>query len=146
MRHRNFRAKDLFSDDWLFKGQAVIIDKESRDQDALIVWRSHNDTHYVQKETVGELITTLNGTEHWEGDIFELKLEGIETHIEYQNAVLRYNNQVHGYGFHIVEESSGYFGWISINDRKIMSRKIIGNYYDNPELVEEKIKEKADKH
>ncbi len=72
--------------------------------------------------------------DYYEGDIHELKLNGTETHIEYQNAEIKWNNKIYGFVYYIAEKGSDYT-WIALNDKNILKIKLLGNIYENPELI-----------
>lgn len=124
MRQFKFRGKDL-SGDWRY---GYLLQKDV-DTDAYFIREINPNnippryTDYQVKQ-VGQFVLTINGIDYYEGMTFELTLVGVETHIEIQNGQLEYNQAVGGFGFYISEQSSKYFGWIGINDKNILGRKL----------------------
>lgn len=72
--------------------------------------------------------------DYYEGDIHELKLNGTETHIEYQSAEIKWHNKACGFAYFVAEKGSDY-NWIGLNDKNILKRKSLGNIYENPKLL-----------
>ena len=64
----------------------------------------------------------------YEDEIYELKLMGVETHVEFQDAVVKWSDAACGFGFYINEPTSSYT-WVQMNDKNILSIKYKGNIY-----------------
>ena len=70
----------------------------------------------------------------YEGDIHNLKLNGIETHIEYVDAIIEFNMSYFAFSYRVVSSHSGY-NVLTLVDKNILGRKPLGNEYENPELL-----------
>lgn len=69
----------------------------------------------------------------WEGDIFEVTFNGTETHIEIQNAVIKWNNDACGFGLFIPDHPDA--EWMGITSKHVINLSKLGNIHDNPELL-----------
>lgn len=118
MREIIFRGKDIVNGEWHY-GYYV------RRFDDCIIYSGvlPNDYVIVKPETVGQYtgLTDKNGKEVFEGDIARV-FDG-----EYINGVVGYSLE---YGAFVIDNTSLLYCLPDV--------KIIGNVYDNPELLEEK--------
>ena len=136
MREIEFRAKGLFKDRWYY-GYFVDCKRNMRCQIVNLDEEKCDLTHYVRKDTVGQYIglKDKNGKKIFEGDIVR------DDYGIYKIIFDRYGwDSCAGYtGFIGIYtwETPDIEGWYEANrcidDDKL---EIIGNIYDNPELLE----------
>lgn len=98
----------------------------------------HNQSGTVESVKIIPFTGKHDGNrEVYEGEVYMLKLNGIETHLEFQFAVIKYNLESCGFGFYVNEPTSEYT-WLSLIDKNIISMNYKGNIYENPELINPK--------
>lgn len=134
-----FRGKDTFKSDyfpakWWYGG--IMIDGE----DAWLCAKKENNGIVSVKiipETIGQFtgLTDKNGTEIYEGDI-------ICTHLNV--VVVKWGYKEHIVKHHRIVDSIAAYGWIvesvangltDFLDNEFLQGEVIGNIYDNPELL-----------
>ena len=79
------------------------------------------------KDKTGKLI--------FEGQIYELKVHGIETHVEFIDCVVKWNDSMCAFGWNRLTQESEQPQWINMNSN-ILDMKDLGNIYEDPELLE----------
>lgn len=124
MREILFRAKGLYKDCWYYGNyvehkkamQSYIIDL---DEEVM------STDHFVDKNTLGQYtgLTDKNGTKIFEGDIITAK-HNIEQYNVYWKDYRFYIEDVWGNLIKPTQEAINHF-----------ECKVIGNIYDNPELI-----------
>lgn len=77
----------------------------------------------------------------FEGSVYELKLDGIETHIEFVNCVAKWNDDMCAFGWNRISEDSDHPLWMNMNI-KIYDMKFLGNAYQNKDLLKSSIEQK----
>lgn len=115
-----FRAKDKFSDQWIF-GQAFFIDSDNNEG---YIANGIGDHHMVRKETVGQCIGLKgkNDKEIYEGDIVEFN--------DVRDDIGSVGLVVYGNGSYCIErEYIRHYRWMDYDV------EVIGNVYENPELI-----------
>lgn len=137
MREILFRGKSKFDKDnkWVYgdliQGENAYISTKEKFYSAVVSLGGHLSTfvELVDKKTIGQYtgLCDKNGTKIFEGDIvladFEYKDERMEV-IFYQC------------GFKLKSKNCEYYYDYSIHDESA-ELEVIGNIYDNPELLEE---------
>lgn len=128
MREILFRGKRVDNGEW------VISDSILRYDGKIQLWQEKEGWVFVIPETVGEYtgLTDKNGKKIFEGDIIEC---------EWYNAMMQIEHRRH-----LIIFSRGSFcaEWYIWQDKynnylhDTFNRKVIGNIYDNPELLEVK--------
>lgn len=122
MREIKFRGKRLENGEWAYGGiaffETYIYITHPKEEDGFVHWFIEIDA-----ETVGQYtgLKDKNGNEIYEGDIIEDILTAEKEVIEF-----------HGNMFALVSYKSRFFFTVFRSDEK----QIIGNIYDNPELLE----------
>ena len=76
-----------------------------------------------------------NGREVYESDLYELRVNGIETHVEIINCEVKWSNKGCGFGFFLLTKDSEQPIWIGMNDKNIISKKYLGNIHQNSDLL-----------
>lgn len=145
MRTIKSRGKSEQGGKWIYgqlisTGVGAVIVESTDDIDDL--WSSHCKVGFkctgirVDPETVGQFtgLFDKDRRERFEGNIYKLRLEGIETHLEFQDAMVEWNHETCCFAFHIIELSSSY-KWLAMNDKNIMVLGLRGNIHDTPELL-----------
>lgn len=82
-------------------------------------------------------IKDKTGRERYEHDLYEIRVNGIETHVEDIICKVEWSVIVGGFGFQRISPDSEQPDWIGMTDKNILSLKHIGNIYENPELLNE---------
>jgi len=83
----------------------------------------------VLAQTIGQFVRDQGKEKLWEGDICEIRLNGIDTDFLLQKAEVKYNETVCGFGFWI-EENSEYHGWLDINSECVLSFAIVSSIHE----------------
>ena len=78
---------------------------------------------------------TDKNREMWESDLFELLLNGIETHTELVIYEIRWNDKVCGFGFFKITKDSEQPEWIGLNDKSILDKVYKGNIHQDKNLL-----------
>jgi uncharacterized phage protein (TIGR01671 family) len=134
MREILFRAKGEGSDTWLYGYYARLRDTNGMNDVLYAPARNPNDynhTYGIIPETVGQYtdLKDCNGNEIFEGDIIKT-IEGLIGVVEWDDTFAKYivcYNQING----------NWFDFEGINCYPFaLDCTIIGNIYDNPELLE----------
>lgn len=73
--------------------------------------------------------------EVYESDLYELRVNGIETHVEIILCEVKWSNKGCGFGFFRLTKDSEQPQWIGMNDKNILGKKHLGNIHENPELL-----------
>lgn len=127
MRKIKFRGKRLDNGEWVF-GNYIKVTPYKDDDGHRICTQDTWDIHPVEFETVGQYtgLKDKNGKEIYEGDIVETSLLGKLWIIGYKNGafILSYENS----NIHLLYDCT-------IENGKIDFIEIIGNIYENPELL-----------
>ena len=76
-----------------------------------------------------------DGRERWESDLYEIRVNGIETHVEDIVCQVEWSDVSGGFGFHRISPDSEQPEWISMIDKNILSLKYLGDKYNNPDLL-----------
>jgi len=76
-----------------------------------------------------------DGRERWESDLYELRVNGIDSHVEIVTCEVKWSDLVGGFGFHRISEDSEQPDWIGMTDKNIIGIKYLGNIHENPELL-----------
>lgn len=126
MREILFRGKQKENSKWVYGNYAVTDNNEKQQH---FIFQNKAFEFEVESETVGQYtgLTDKNGKKIFEGDILK-NIESDEiVDICYSGCSFRYsyNNSIYGYSVDDIEEGivTDEFG-------------VIGNIYDNPELLE----------
>jgi uncharacterized phage protein (TIGR01671 family) len=119
MREIKFRGKRLENGEWVYGD----LTRYSENMSYITVDLVGGEIYEVCTETVGQYtgLKDKNGNEIYEGDIIEDILTAEKEVIEF-----------HGNMFALVSYKSRFFFTVFRSDEK----QIIGNIYDNPELLE----------
>lgn len=134
MRTIRFRGKRIDNGKWIYgdlvhdcDGKPIINIEGYSDRGTAIHYR-----YLVKPETVGQFTGLLdkNGKEIYEGDILESK---DSTNIDEENRVVRNEVTFKDGAFGIIGEITSCL--LSFFDYYITDEVVIGNIYDNPELL-----------
>ena len=134
MRQIKFRGKRLDNGVWIY-GDLIHIDKSDI---GIVTDYDHWSGCRINPDTVGQFtgLTDCNGKEIYEGDIISSPLNNV--------VIVKFGYKEHRVRHHGVEDSFAAYGWIAENiqngitdflDNEILQGKVIGNIYDNPELL-----------
>ncbi len=95
------------------------------------------EKHEIAENTLGQsvAIKDKNKKMMFESDIYELKVVGIHTHIEYINCLIEWNKSVCALGWKRITEDSDQVRWQKIINRDILDKKFLGNMHEKPELL-----------
>ena len=85
----------------------------------------------VLRETLCQLTgkTYDGGKLVWENDLFEVKMNGAETHIEYFNCQVVWHEGCCAFVFKVISGDNPIL-WIAFNDQNILSIRFINNTHD----------------
>lgn len=129
MRDILFKGKSIESDEWV-EGSLTV-----RGDEYAIYYQKpkHNDLW------VDDVIDPKTRCQQvkpgmWEGDVFEIRMNGDDALIEVQNAILEWSDEAYGFGFHLLGGHSS-IEWIGLNSKDLIGQKHLGNIHDNPELL-----------
>lgn len=138
MREILFRGQRLDNGQWEYGG--LLQDEGSSTKRSFIAIRfagDHNVKEYeVKTDSIGQLTSKTydNGKKIWENDLFEVKKNGTDTHIEYFTCQVVWHTGYAAFVFKVVNGDSPVF-FIIFPDPHILSIKYLGNIHDNPELL-----------
>lgn len=136
MRQIKFRAQDVASNKWLYG------DLRHHKNDVCIFEQGGTKGEQVKRETIGQFtgLTDKNGKEIYEGDILRSPSGNIVA-VEFG-----YKEHIVKHGWPKITDSFACYGWIARNvkkgitdffDNEFTAGEVIGNIYDNPELIAE---------
>lgn len=135
-----FRGKDTFKSQ--FFPQRWLYGTPVQDGDETWMCVKKEDKGIVSIKVVSSTIgqftghTDCNGKEIYEGDIISSPLNSV--------VIVKFGYKEHRVRHHGVDDSFAAYGWIAENiqngitdflDNEILQGKVIGNIYDNPELI-----------
>lgn len=129
MRKIEFRGKTVDSGEWIY-GDLIQMDNECYIQQDIYVSQGEWDSSYtdcvgevVDTETVGQYtgLTDKKGTKIFEGDIIKINEQYIR--------VVRYSDVKASF---VTCDENEWVGYLKDYDKPI---RVIGNIYDNPELL-----------
>ena len=132
MREILFRGKRLYDGEWVYGFYVHCADRWGRGKDLIqsldIESGKFGFLYEVDPETVGQFTgaTDENGKKIFEGDIVRVNRSEVPSIVEYSEC---------NCGFHADSRSDDYFS-ISVLNRDLVDLEVIGNIYDNPELLE----------
>ena len=116
-------------------------DKETKTMNGMAeIYRNRNqeielhprDENIIPMQSTG--LFDKEGTEVFEGDIIAIEVEEIETPI---NAKIFQNNKIGVLMFHVFEDNED-VPMVELLEDNSVAFAVIGNIYENPELLEEK--------
>ena len=153
-REIEFRGKCVldsrYAGKWVTGGYvAPEADCENQDEGLIISYFGGNDTftRHVIPETVGQFtgITDKNGRKIFEGDILlwtrkNVHIEGSPIQDFSDKCIIYYDNDKCGFRFRCKLDCGSCVGNLDFSDDRAKESyiEIIGNVYDNPELLNEK--------
>lgn len=76
-----------------------------------------------------------DGRERYEHDIYEVRVNGTKTHVEYVICVVRWADASTGFGFKKIDSDSEIPEWMGMLDPNIISIKYLGNIHEHSELI-----------
>jgi uncharacterized phage protein (TIGR01671 family) len=79
-----------------------------------------------------------NGRERYESDLYELRVTGIDTHVEDILCQVEWSDVSAGFGFHRISTDSEQPEWMAMTDKNILGIKYLGNIHSNPELTKDR--------
>jgi uncharacterized phage protein (TIGR01671 family) len=122
MRNIKFRGRTITPNDWYYGSLKKI---KSNDKYDYYITDERGYNQFVMPETIGEFTNCfdLNDNEVYEGDIIENN-KGHKLRIVYENP-----------SFMILNEKCGVFESLTTDKLKNEGWRVIGNIYDNPELL-----------
>lgn len=128
MREIKFRAyavEDLIDSQWIENGYGVTKIKYTDGASSVHILTSYGD-YQVVEDSVGQYtgLKDRNKREIYEGDIVQFT-DNYDTDIPPRIGVVKFNNA----SFYITDGAYSCYRWIDINV------EIIGNIYENPELI-----------
>jgi uncharacterized phage protein (TIGR01671 family) len=131
MREIKFRGKNIETNEWIFG----YLNKQNAENKYYITSPTksalYNHCHTVKEETIGQYtgLKDKNGKEIYEGDIVKGKDDA-----EFKE-IIGTIEWVDNWAQFVIEANQGHYNFI---DFRCNGLEIIGNIYDNPELLEEK--------
>jgi len=136
MRQIKFRAQDIASNKWLYG------DLRHHKDDVCIFEQGGTKGEQVKRDTVGQFtgLRDINGKDIYEGDILRSPSGNIVA-VEFG-----YKEHIVKHGWPNITDSFACYGWIARNvkkgitdffDNEFAAGEVIGNIYDNPELIAE---------
>lgn len=78
-----------------------------------------------------------NGKLIFESYIYELKVTGIETHVEYIDCVVEWNEFFCAFCWKRLTKDSDQLKFTEMQSKGILDKKYLGNIHENPELLNE---------
>lgn len=109
---------------WVCDDDIWIIDEDSWNNE----WLLNNDLNLMQSTGLKD----KNGKEIFEDDIIAIEVEGLEAPV---NAKVFCNNDIGVLMFHVFEDNED-VPMVELLEDDSVAFKIIGNIYENPELLE----------
>ena len=144
MREILFRGKQKGNGEWAYGYYHSLTDTLANRVEHCILQEHRHTSTVVDPETIGQFtgLTDKNGKEIFEGDI--VKLTDKNNNYEW-TAVVEFGNpnSYYSWGWQLkpitknVEYNLDILCWVDIDDFGIYC-EVIGNIYDNPELLEAK--------
>ena len=136
MRQIKFRAQDIASNKWLYG------DLRHHKDDVCIFEQGGTKGEQVKRDTVGQFtgLRDINGKDIYEGDILRSPSGNIVA------VKFGYKEHIVKHGWPYITDSFACYGWIARNvkkgitdffDNEFAAGEVIGNIYDNPELIAE---------
>ena len=136
MRTIRFRAQDIASNKWLYG------DLRHHKDDVCIFEQGGMKGEQVKRDTVGQFtgLRDINGKDIYEGDILRSPSGNIVA------VKFGYKEHIVKHGWPYITDSFACYGWIARNvkksitdffDNEFAAGEVIGNIYDNPELIAE---------
>lgn len=132
-REIKFRGKKFCQDEWIY---GSLITRGERGADGNFIDTGRGECYPLQQDTIGQYtgLHDKNGKEIYEGDILHVIAETDDIH--------DYITQVSTNGLYEVdlvgcEYDITILAWLSANYDECCTIEVIGNIYDNPELLKE---------
>ena len=137
MRKIKFRAQDIASNKWLYG------DLRHHKDDVCIFEQGGNKGEQVKRDTIGQFVglKDKNSKEIYEGDILRSPSGNIVA-VEFG-----YKEHIVKHGRPQITDSFACYGWIARNvkngiidffDNEFAAGEVIGNIYDNSELIKQR--------
>ena len=132
MREIKFRGKSVANDKWVYGGIVHYANHYGFTVDKWFITDDEGDNDEVRNNTIGQYtgLKDRDGTEIYEGDIVAINKELLGCYvIKYDENHAKFGMYINGY------EQAGF------NKVTMKAYEVIGNIYDNPELLEERTNE-----
>ena len=128
-REIKFRGRCIITGNWAYgyyylsKGNHIIIDADGGEV-------------MVMPKSVGQFTGLKDKKrEVYESDLYELRVNGIETHVEIILCEVKWSVKGCGFGFFLLTKDSEQPNWIGMNDKNIIGKKHLGNIHENKDLL-----------
>ncbi len=134
MREIEFRGKQITTGEWLYG------DIRHHKDDVCIFMQGSNKGEIVKQETVGQYtgLKDMNGKKIYEGDILRWEYEDYDSDTGWHGRVKKKCAVTFEYGSFIIPAYPYYIGGCLDFDEQNSAFEVIGNIYDNFELLKEK--------